>query len=89
MTPSSYPRRYSSWVPQSESRREERAIYLLLAIVGSLLVMQAIAARGTPDAGATFGLGFVALAVVGLGSQVRAARRGRLLSAYARRRRRP
>jgi hypothetical protein len=67
----------------NESSSEERAIYLALALVGGVLVVAALATRGALDTGATFGFAFVALAVIGLASQLRAAWRTRLPAAHA------
>lgn len=54
-----------------------------LAVLGTVLVTAAIAARGAADTGATLGLGFLIAAVLGLASQLRAARRDRLPGAHS------
>jgi hypothetical protein len=87
LTPSSWSSWYQSCVTDREPPSEERAIYVALAVVGAVLVAAALATRGAPDAGATFGLAFVVLALIGLTSQLRGARRERLPDAHARRRR--
>jgi hypothetical protein len=67
-----------------EAPSEERALYVVLALVGVVLLVAAIATRGPANTGGTLGLGFTLLAAIGLGSQLRAARRARLPRARAR-----
>ncbi len=62
---------------------EERALYVGLAVLGTALVTAAIAARGAADTGATLGLGFLIVAIIGLASQLRMGRRGRLPGAHS------
>jgi energy-converting hydrogenase Eha subunit H len=72
----------------SEIAREERAIYLVLAIVGTPIAMAALATGDAFDTGPTLSLVCIALAVVGLlhlarrpmripRAELRAATRGR------------
>lgn len=62
---------------------EERALYVGLAVLGTMLLTAAIAARGAADTGATLGLGFLIAAVLGLVSQLRASPRARLPDAHS------